>query len=78
MARLLVLFFLALLSISFSMESSDFSIENWKRSPSSGKWMRFGKRSPSNKWMRFGKRSPNSKWMRFGKRSAITRDDVEY
>ncbi|GMR53739.1 hypothetical protein PMAYCL1PPCAC_23934, partial [Pristionchus mayeri] len=70
MARLAVLFFLALLTLSFSFESSDSYIENWKRSPSS-KWMRFGKRSPNAKWMRFGKRAPSDKWMRFGKRSAV-------
>ncbi|GMT35463.1 hypothetical protein PFISCL1PPCAC_26760, partial [Pristionchus fissidentatus] len=78
MSRLFVLFFLALITLSFSQESSDAAIESWKRSPSA-KWMRFGKRSPNAKWMRFGKRSPSDKWMRFGKRSApLMEDDVEY
>ncbi|KAF8365754.1 flp-22 [Pristionchus pacificus] len=77
MVRLVAFFFLALVTLSFSLESSDSSIENWKRSPSS-KWMRFGKRSPNAKWMRFGKRAPSDKWMRFGKRAALMEDDVEY
>ncbi|GMS95905.1 hypothetical protein PENTCL1PPCAC_18080 [Pristionchus entomophagus] len=77
MCRVVILFILALITLSFAMESLDSDIEAWKRSPSS-KWMRFGKRSPSSKWMRFGKRAPSDKWMRFGRSAPLMEDDGEY